>query len=570
LALGHERALGMIPLVIALSLGLVYRPHTEASGDPLGTVGPPILFAIALLIGGISCFSYLGSWTGFHFDTAEHWSNVIDGIRTRHYFGFKSIYRLLPFNPHVYISGLIVEYLGDGLAQYRLLGATECFLMIPVVFLLFRRLLDRTAAAIAALFMAGSLWNFTLSKLAHFAVPVPLTAAVTVGTFLAILSWRRYLSAALLMFITFIIGFNIYDAYRVLFPVLGTMVLAGFILERKKRWHLLLVPAALTAAVALQAIYLDPNFFFRLQQSHLLQQPLDGKVRMFTGIFFGKLFAGTWDIELSPSQGAIDHPVLVALFLLGLALAVGNVRQRWGYILAVWVLIPCSLAVMMEGQWRRVTVMMAAMSGLASLPVTFLIRDLSKALRHRPAWQRTATLAAAMSLIVCAIAANVYRFRQIHAERSGGYYISPQQIQAAKWAAKRCPFGNFIVVDYGRWQVWNLVQLWEEGLIGCFVANENCFDPLYALEELRQALSDAVRNRSHPVFVMVSVIPDTVEIRNQLAALTTRDPPLARQVTTPGTSDLYLTYEVGGPLAIPATAPSNALFTDDHPAQPSL
>jgi hypothetical protein len=501
-------------LLLALAAAIVLATERGSLADPHAPkilTNPPalpegLLLTAALALGLWSCFSYLDSAQGFHFDVAEFAQVVrarladLAGPQTR----FTQVFRAAPYPA---LTALLVRNAGFHLWTLRLIGALSCFLTIPALYLAGRILFNRGVAALGPTLFSASLWGFTLSKVATWDAAVPLAATASILLAAWIVKGPRGWLAIPLLTLTLLGGLNLYEAFRLSFPVIALIGLRA-LPSRRGLARAALLAAAMAAAIAAQMHWFDPLFWERIQQSRLLHGSTCANLLQHGRNLLQGLFSGAWDIYLSPSQGGLDHPLIIGLALTGLALLLANIRHPAAWNLLAWLLLPVAAAWLFEGQWRRGSVAMPAIYLTAALPLARLAALLhpasprngsrppnanASAPAPRKPLSNAFTLTALLALLIAGI--NVSRFPQIQRHRSGGYYRSPADWELTRLLADRCNSQPvFLITDDAQATVLLRFAAQLQGRSGdCFQPGTNILEPALLGEPPEDVLARALQ-----------------------------------------------------------------------------
>lgn len=507
----------------------------------------PIVLTVAALVGFFSTMSYLSSKSGFHYDTAEHGLAIVQHLtilKEADYHFWMYILR----DPHDSLVALIIHTFGLGLFQFRIVGAISCLLVLPIAYLAVRELFNRTIAAIATLLIAGSLWLFVLSKLGHWAVPVPLIGTLTMYFFLLMVKKDRGHRFGIPLLLAILLGFNIYEAYRLILPSLGCCLLYMLIIKKQQRTKALIIGGTLLVAVAIQAFLIDPQLWNRLGGSGLFAQHHQERFAEYVQTFFGKLFTGTYDIELSTSQGGLDHFLIIGLILAGFFICLANCADQRVLFLLFWIIPPALFALVFEGQWRRATAMLAAFYALAAFPIADLIHFLGT---HNAANPNRRRLAFALPTLVAVslMIFNVSRFPGIHNNRSGGYYMPPDRLAVVDYCVQFAHDRPFYIFADAEEPLWNFFNKLAGGSETFFALGKNILVELLGHGDLiTSVIESADQNESQETSFVVENISENQLALTKLKSLLTSSPDTVKLKPIPGSNETFSLFVLGAPL----------------------
>ncbi len=480
------------------------------AGNRVGLLMEISVVVLALAITGWSCFSYLGSLDGFHYDTAEITGAVTERARILEETA-SPLFRFMMERPHTTVIALIVNEFGFGLWQLRIFGALLCFLTAPLVYLTVRLIFDRTAAALGILLYSGSLWNFTLSKVATWDAAVSFVSILTVFLTLAILKKKRgWLLFPLLLF-AIIWGFNIYEAYRLTLPVIAGIAFLGGLFWKRYRIRALVIAAGLGISVFIQSSYVDSLFWERIAGSKLVEMNIHQIFTEFASNLLGGLFYGTRDIYLSPSQNGMDHPLFIGLFLAGFFITLSRIHRFESFIFAVWLIIPSAAALVFEGQWRRASAAMPVIYIYASIPLAAMSRSLMEFFK-RDAFKARKIIFGAVSLVaVIIVFLNISRFSDIQQNRSGGYYVMKEELAAARYATELLKRMPVYVFSDSHDVLWNFINRLQGGDGDYFQWESNLLAPFgNTAGKMHEVLSQALESEEHKTAVFMNKEDDMI------------------------------------------------------------
>jgi len=543
---------------------------------------PPVrleaaVLAIALGLSAWSSFSYLNSLAGIHFDTAENWVCIRERMSNLEHGSNADLLRMSLETPHWTATAAIMRRTGFSLTVLRLLGAALCFLTAPMVYVTARWLFNRGIAALAALMFSASLWNFTLSKVGTWDADVPFTAIVSVAAAYGVFHLRRGLLLLPVLLVSLVVGLNLYEAYRLTFPVCLAIAFLGAVLVQGRRRRALALLFVLGLSIWIQARYVDSLFWERISGSALVGQRTLGTFWFYAERLVGGLFyAGgeISDIYLSPSQNGMDHPVIIALFLAGLLfLAVNFYRPRarptgagtWDRITSAvrfnvlsflaWLTCPIVAAWIFEGQWRRASAAMPALYMAAAVPIAIAVGILDERLaRGLPAANRRRLAFGIPAAVLLLLAlANLSRFPGIHQGRWGGYYKQAPEVAAAGRAAALCRQEDLRVVllteavDSQAALFWSFIGTVAGLCSDCFVSGENVLKTsAQNLPALERLIDESTRDGRTRTALFVRRAESLAPVVQRLEQLSRQVPPLAREEAIPGVGREYRLYFLGG------------------------
>jgi len=528
---------------------------------------PPLLLelpalAAAAAITAWSCFSFINSFEGFHFDVAEFAASV--NARLVVLSPSAPLRQMFLETPQEMITAMFVQKLGFSLLSLRLLGALFCFATLPALYFASRIIFNRGMAALGALAFAGSLWNFTLSKVATWDADVPCLAALSVGLAIGVfqLRWGWLLLPGLLLSLQW--GLNVYEAFRLAFPVCLTVAILGALLRKGRRWRALGIVITMAASIAIQATCIDPLFWERITGSALLKPLTLHSLKIYADVMFGGMFHSSWDIYLSQSQNGLDHPLIMGMIIAGLCLILTSFWKFEHLALLAWTLGPVTAGLLFEGQWRRTTVAMPALYLLAAVPLAALAVYLSRCWREESRKRRWYLFALPIILALIMTSLNITRFPEIQRGRWGGYYRTEQHFIPARTAAQVCQSGVPVYAFTSEGQAavfWSFINQYEGGKIDCYLPNENVFDPSGPqIAKFQEVTAAAMANSDRETAVFIRNEEVTAPLIDELRGRAQRSAALVRSAEIPGGETDYLLFYLGGQGPTPsADAEDNSL-----------
>lgn len=550
--LARAHPIGHVILVgVVISIALAQRGRApELVSDAL-LLAPPAwwertMLLAAALVTGYSCFSFLSELAPLNGDTAEHGFRILnhlpllDGDHS-----LLSWLHIMVAHPYLTLSTQVVKTLGWSIFSMRVTGAVMSFLTLPCVYLAVRALLNRGAAAYAALIFAGSLGNFTVSKLACWDASVGCHATLTFA--LVILSFKRRGWLALpALFASILVGLNQYEAYRLIIPVAVLVYGAAFFGRRHSKAIPLGGLGAIGLALLVQGWLIYPGFWRDLRNAQVMKQITLHNLAWYSENVYTKLYAGSFDNYFSESQGGLDHPAMIGLAFVGLALALSGYRSPRLLAGAAWLVIPLCFLILLEGQWRRGTAIIPVVSVMASLPFSFWTVALHERLKPSA---RLRYLALMIPTLFAGglVASNVSRFSTIQHNRWGGLYVPAGEVAAAQIASQLLTNDVVLVFSDSNPSAWNFLDFLNGGTGRFFQINRTFLGPYN--EKLHATMNDLIataanlQDRRVYFFVKNQQVMDAFS--ETLTALTVNHPEIVRRELIPEPDGLFQLFAVG-------------------------
>ncbi len=281
-----------------------------------------------------------------------------------------------------YWVGVFLSLAGSNEIALRLTAVLPGLLALPIFYRLAREVFDAPVALAAVLLLAGSRWHANFSRIAFDAILVPtLLPLAMLFLVRAVHRGRRgdYILAGLVVGL----GLLTYTAFR-LAPILVVAVLVAYWLWGRLPWREALIGLALVAVSALVAAtpevrhYLsDPDSF--TERTKLLsiagdrtwweaREDIAESVQRHAAMF--NLSGDRNGRHNLPSAPTL-HPLVGALFVLGLALCVTHLGSAPPWILLAW------LGVMLAaGVFSVVFEAPQSLRTIGALPAVYLIAAL--------------------------------------------------------------------------------------------------------------------------------------------------------------------------------------------------
>ncbi len=296
-----------------------------------------------------------------------------------------------------YWVGGFLSVAGSNEIALRLTAVFPGLLAIPIFYRLAREFFDAPVALVAVLLLAGSRWHANFSRIAFDAVLVP-TLLPLVVLFLVRAVQRGHRGEYVLAGLTLGLGLLSYTAFR-LAPFLVAAILAAYWLLGKLPWREALLGLALVGISALVAAtpevrhYLSDPDSFTARTKRLsiagertwweAREDITESFWRHAGMFN---LAGDRNGRHNLPAAPTLHPLVGALFVLGIALCVAHLGSAPPWILLTWLGVTLAggvLSVVYEAP--------QSLRSIGALPAVYLIAALPLA----DLWRRwTATFGA--------------------------------------------------------------------------------------------------------------------------------------------------------------------------------
>jgi len=367
----------------------------------------------------------------------------------------------------LYFTALVFSIFGDSAASIRLSMALLGVATIPLTFMAFSLMFNRTTAAFAAFILLGMTWHLHLSRMGFMVISWPLAEMAVL--WLLWLAFRRestwlYGLAGLLCGL----GLYSYNAYPLFLPLPALALIWMFFRQAPegRRRHLaacaVFAGAALIAAAPLIAYVTDHWWEYRYHQRvvSVFESPAweEGGAVDRAGLLWdrardwhrGLFFGGVVDYGdgLSTPGHPPVGPVIWLLAVVGLVMTAWRARRlEYALALAAAVLFPLGALLTVDyGMYRRTLGLAPFVALLAALPLAWLFGRL----RERPGRARDAAFAL-LALPLAAGAAASCEYFGATQDRREVQFVMVQELEAASRYMDTLPEGTPVYFYSGRW-----------------------------------------------------------------------------------------------------------------------
>ena len=456
----------------------------------------------------------------------------------------------------LYFTAALFRIFPDTTFTLRASMALVGIATIPLAYVAFSLMFNRTVGAFGALLLAVMTWHLQLSRTGFMVITWPfMEIAVLLATWLAFRMrspWLFLLAGALLG-----LGVYSYNAYLLFIPV-AFVPIAWFVLEapdgdteiRAIFGALLFAAAALLFALPLVRFVSDNTSFYERHQRVVgvthSEQWDDGSVRDKADIIWDR--AREWNSGLvlgdRPDQGdgLAEHgfppiePVVYVLAIVGLAAALWNIRRKeYAVCVAAVAVLPWgALLTVGDGVFRRSFGLAPFVALLAAIPLAWAWNGLLA--------RRNGIGYAGMALVLVvpafAGARAVHDYFGPVQDTATMRIVYPYQLDAAARWMRTLPEGTHVYFYSDRWSIdYETVQFLAPGVDGEDRSRE--FRPLETVPDGGALRTDI--DRGGPVaFVMLGdYLPDFDRIVLEHPGGTVVE-------SRRGEDVLFLAYVVGG------------------------
>lgn len=319
-------------------------------------------------------------------------------------------------NGPIYFAAPIINIFGETLFAARLSMALLGIITIPVAYLTFRVMFDRTLATFAAILLALGLWHLHYSRIAFPVIAWPLMELLTLlFLFLGIRTNRWFFFG--LAGLALGAGIYTYNAHPVFALPLGLFVL--WVALRERRQHLIRFAGQIALVIGLATFAALPMILYATEPGHpylqtnrglALSETDDWKSRDLTekgqlvfdrtrDFYLAAYWHGAGDGADGAGSEAMVDRVTIVLLAIGAAISVWRWRQLGAVaVLLIVIVIPFGSILTVNGMFRRSLGMVPFLAALAAAPLALWWR---RAERLSLPW-RSASYAG-IALIVAAV-----------------------------------------------------------------------------------------------------------------------------------------------------------------------
>jgi hypothetical protein len=370
----------------------------------------------------------------------------------------------------LYFTAALFSVLPDSTATIRLSMALLGVATIPLAYLAFASMFNRTVAAFAAFILATMMWHVHLGRLGFMVTTWPLAEVAVLLAFSEAMRRRSMVLFALAGALTGL-GLYTYNGYLLFLPIVGVaLVGALFPLVRDAglRRFALAAVAVFAGAAVLVALpmlhYIDDNTYeYRYHQrgvsvantSEWEDADLARRADILwdRGIEWGSGLARGDRVDLGDGLASEDHPVvhpaILALALVGFTMALWR-WKRWEYVVVVvaaLVLPWGALLTTLDGLFRRTFGLAPFIAVLAALPLAWAWQRMLRS----GGWHRFALAAALLVLPALAAAVTVQQYFREVQDDAWVRFVFPYELDAASRHMATLPDETLIYFYSERW-----------------------------------------------------------------------------------------------------------------------
>ena len=364
----------------------------------------------------------------------------------------------------LYWAAPFIALFGDSIFAVRLSMALLGIITIPVAYLAFRLMFDRSTAAFGALFLGFGLWHLHYSRIAFMVISWPLIEMIMlVFLFLGLRTgkWVFYGLAGL----AFGAGVYTYNAYPV-FAVPVTAFLAWMLLRQRREDLLpfggkvaLLLAAALVATVPLILYATDPaNAYLNHHRGVSLFETeeweaagtfdkadiLWDRARNF---FVSAYWNGEPDGADASGEDAMVDRLSAGLIVVGSAILIARWRKP-GAVLALLMLLllPLGSIISLNAMFRRSLGLAPFVALVAAVPMALWWKRTRELTQH---W-RTASYAGIGVVVIAVGYLNVSAYADRMESHLARFTFAKEMAEASSYI-NRLPEGTAVYFYSGRW-----------------------------------------------------------------------------------------------------------------------
>ncbi len=369
----------------------------------------------------------------------------------------------------LYFTALLFKFMPETTFTARFSMALFGIATVPVMYLAFASMFNRTVAAFSALLLTVMMWHLHLSRTAFMVTAWPFMEMLVLWLLWAAMR-RRGVWLFVLAGAVHGLGLYSYNAYTLFMPVPFVALLWWFF-DRptpllRRHWLRLTLAfsiAALLAALPLIRYVHDHGDVYRTHQQVVAltyqdswkQADVLGKTELIwdrarewgSGLIYGD--RPDMGDGLATQGHPVVDPIVVGLALVGLAVAVWNIRKReYAVVLAVTVLLPWgALLTVRDGLFRRTLGLAPFVALLAAL---VLARLWDYGWRRRDRW-RYVYLAVAAGVVLFVGSHAVWQYFGPVQDDVYLQYVYPYQLDAASRYIDTLPPDTYVYFWSDRW-----------------------------------------------------------------------------------------------------------------------
>ncbi len=447
------------------------RDYASAFATSIGAARTEIVIVAAItLIAAVLRLWDIGAVPfGLHGD--EAWTGLdARSIKQNGWIGPYNLHALgQPIGP-LYFTALLFRFLPEDVTTIRLSMAFWGILTIPLTYLTFRSMFDRTTATFAAVMLAIMTWHFHLSRTGFMVTTWPLVQMLALWLlWLAIKRSNGWLYAAAGLVAG--LGVYTYNAYLVFLPVLFVPIAWAFMSAQTRRRRLQIVGgAALACGAGLLAAWplidyaRDNSYVYRYHQKVVGVTYSDrwehgsfadrADMLWDRGVEWGSAIAvgnrgDLGDGLATPGQPVVD-PVMLSLALAGALMALWSAkRAEYATVLAAFpLLLLGALLTVLDGLFRRTFGMTPFIALLAALPLAWFWRRIV-ARNDTTGYAMAAALLGCIAIVGAGNARNYFGPVQ---ESFAITYTYPYQLGEASQYLKTLPEDTEVYFYSQRWR----------------------------------------------------------------------------------------------------------------------